>query len=54
LNTIQLIASVAEHPLGRKKANICLEKLHTLADNPENAFIVPYIKGTIDVIQWVP
>lgn len=54
LNVIQLIASVAEHPMGRKKAHACLDRLKSYLENPELSYLEPYVKKTIEVIQWQP
>ncbi|EGR29633.1 rtdr1-prov protein, putative [Ichthyophthirius multifiliis] len=54
LNIIQLIASISEHPVGRKIAHECLPKLEQLKEDKDNEYLVPYILQTVEVITWVP
>ena len=54
LNTVQLIANLAEHPKGREKFLTIIPKLTELRDDPEFAEYKEYVKKTIDVIEWKP
>lgn len=49
LNTVQLIANLAEHPEGQRKAVACLPILKGITDVEKI-----YIDATIDVINWKP
>jgi hypothetical protein len=49
LNVVQLIANLAEHPVGREKAYSCLSTLKSLKDVEKT-----YIDATIEVINWKP
>lgn len=49
LNVVQLIANLAEHPIGREKAQSCLNTLKNLKEVD-----ACYIEATIEVINWKP
>jgi HEAT repeat protein len=51
LNIVQLIASMAEHPKGRKDCHQCLDQLKAIM---QYEYIAPYAKYAIEVILWKP
>lgn len=49
LNTVQLIANLAENPIGREKGLKIAEKIEKI-----NCVEKKYIQATLDVIRWKP
>lgn len=54
LNTVQLIASVAEYPPAREKFKECLDTLTALNKDERFPLVSRFAKTAIDVIQWLP
>ena len=49
LNTVQLIANLAENPLGREKSQKILNKIEKITSIDRK-----YVDATLDVIKWKP
>jgi hypothetical protein len=47
-----MIASMAEHPKGRKECYFCLEVLKEIVKDPKCIYIAPYATEAIDIILW--
>lgn len=54
LNVVQLITSLAEHPVGRKECWRCLKTLQRFQNEAQFEYISPYAAQAIDVILWEP
>ena len=55
LNVVQLLTSLAEHPLGRQICiKQCLEDLKAKLGSEPSCFLNEYIEQAIEVITWVP
>jgi hypothetical protein len=49
LNAVQLIANLAEHPLGRNESLKIIGKIEKI-----NCIEKKYVNATLDVIRWKP
>lgn len=49
LNAVQLIANLAEHPLGRNESLKIIDKIEKI-----NCIERKYVNATLDVIRWKP
>lgn len=54
LNTVQLIASVAEYPPCREKFKECLKKLQDLEDDETYPLVSRFAEVAIKTITWIP
>ena len=55
LNTVQIIAAVAEYPPGREKFKESRAKLKELiAQNAEYPLVSEFAKIALEVIDWIP
>lgn len=54
LNTVQLIANVAEYPPCREKFKECLKKLQDLEEDENYPLVARFAEVAIKTITWIP